>query len=141
MTIIAHAKGSANGREMSLSDAAIAQVTKLKKQEDKEDLVLRAKVFKSDGCGDFKYGLQFVDQVSEEDVVFEHGDVALVVDDMSLTYLNGAMIDFFDDMTRSGFTLRNPNAKSTCGCGKGFTVDEDQAEASHHAQQTPQAAE
>jgi iron-sulfur cluster insertion protein len=135
MTIITHAKGSANGRKMSLSDAAVAQVTKLKEQEEKEDLVLRAKVFKSDGCGDFKYGLQFVDQVSEDDIVFEHGEVALVVDDMSLTYLNGAMIDFFDNMTQSGFILRNPNAKSTCGCGRGFTVDEDQAKNSHHAQQ------
>ena len=73
----------------------------------------------SGGCSGFEYGMSF-DLPKPGDNVFESEGVQMLVDPTSLTYLNGTSIDFDDGLHGKGFELRNPNAQSTCGCGKSF---------------------
>jgi iron-sulfur cluster insertion protein len=74
------------------------------------------------GCSGFQYGLTFDEQTSPDDVVFEHGGVTVVVDDVSLDLLNGAEVDFVEDLMGAAFQIKNPNAASSCGCGNSFSV-------------------
>ncbi len=73
----------------------------------------------SGGCSGFEYGMSF-DLPKETDQVFESEGVRILVDPTSLAYLNGTSIDFDDGLQGKGFELKNPNAQSTCGCGKSF---------------------
>lgn len=74
----------------------------------------------SGGCSGFQYGMSF-DEAKPDDVQFESEGVALIVDPTSFAYLQGASIDFDDGLHGKGFEIRNPNAQSTCGCGKSFS--------------------
>jgi iron-sulfur cluster assembly accessory protein len=74
----------------------------------------------SGGCSGFQYGMSF-DEAKEGDAHFESQGVAILVDPASLAYLNGSTIDFDDGLHGKGFDIRNPNAQSTCGCGKSFS--------------------
>lgn len=74
----------------------------------------------SGGCSGFQYGMSF-DEPKPEDAEFESEGVPLIVDPTSLAYLQGAQIDFDDGLHGKGFEIRNPNAQSTCGCGKSFS--------------------
>jgi len=71
------------------------------------------------GCSGFQYGMSF-DLPKAEDQTFETEGVQVLVDAASLAYLNGTSIDFDDGLQGKGFEIRNPNAQSTCGCGKSF---------------------
>ena len=71
------------------------------------------------GCSGLQYGMSF-DTPKPEDVSFESEGIAIVVDTKSLEHLNGTMIDFDDGLHGKGFEIKNPNAHSTCGCGKSF---------------------
>ena len=62
------------------------------------------------------------EQTSPDDVVFEHGGVTVVVDDVSLDLLNGAEVDFVEDLMGASFQIKNPNAASSCGCGNSFSI-------------------
>ena len=75
------------------------------------------------GCSGLAYKLEYVDENSAEDQVFESHGVKLFVDPISVRYLKGAEVDFVDTVTGGGFTIKNPNATSTCGCGQSFSVD------------------
>ena len=74
----------------------------------------------SGGCSGFQYGMSFDEQKSD-DALFDSEGVAIIVDPASLAYLNGSSIDFDDGLHGKGFEIRNPNAQSTCGCGKSFS--------------------
>jgi len=76
------------------------------------------------GCSGFQYGLMIDEGEgdAESDKVFEVNGVRLFVDPISLRYLNGAEVDFVDNNAGGGFTIKNPNAKSTCGCGSSFSA-------------------
>lgn len=74
----------------------------------------------SGGCSGFQYGMSF-DEPKPDDSRFESEGVALLVDPTSLAYLQGSSIDFDDGLHGKGFEIRNPNAESTCGCGKSFS--------------------
>lgn len=71
------------------------------------------------GCSGFRYGFGF-DDASEDDWSFEAGGLNVTVDPMSMQYLQGATVDFVDDLSGSGFLVKNPNAKTSCGCGHSF---------------------
>ncbi len=71
------------------------------------------------GCSGFRYGFGF-DDPSEDDWTFEAGGLNVTVDPMSMQYLRGATVDFVDDLSGSGFLVKNPNAKTSCGCGHSF---------------------
>ena len=76
------------------------------------------------GCSGFQYGM-VLDEVAEGDQVIEaEGGVKVIVDPMSLRYLEGAEVDYKEDLMGGGFAIKNPNAKSTCGCGHSFQTEE-----------------
>lgn len=74
----------------------------------------------SGGCSGFQYGMSF-DEPKSGDVQFESEGVSVVMDPASLAYLNGSHVDFDDGLQGKGFEIKNPNAQSTCGCGKSFS--------------------
>jgi len=74
------------------------------------------------GCAGFQYEMQFEQNAAENDTVIEQSGVKLYVDPESAVLLNGITIDFVDTMIESGFTFHNPNASSSCGCGKSFSA-------------------
>jgi iron-sulfur cluster assembly protein len=80
------------------------------------------------GCSGFSYGM-VLDEVTEGDQTFETAGVKVIVDPMSLRYLEGAEVDYKDDLMGGGFAIKNPNAASTCGCGHSFNAGG--GEASH----------
>ncbi len=71
------------------------------------------------GCSGFSYGM-VLDEAAAEDQVFDLEGVRVIVDPMSLRYLEGAEVDYKEDLMGGGFAIKNPNAKSTCGCGSSF---------------------
>ncbi len=74
----------------------------------------------SGGCSGFQYGMSF-DEAKADDQLLESEGVAMLLDPASLAYLDGSMIDFDDGLHGKGFEIKNPNASSTCGCGKSFS--------------------
>ena len=106
---------------VSLSASAARRVAELKAQENAPNAFLRLAV-SGGGCSGFQYGLSFDDQRNPDDFVFEHGGVAVVVDDVSLDLLNGAEVDFVEDLMGAAFQIKNPNAASSCGCGNSFSI-------------------
>jgi iron-sulfur cluster assembly protein len=75
------------------------------------------------GCSGYRYGLAPAQDKRAHDIVIAQGDLTLFVDPESIDLLRGASIDFVEDVMRSGFTIDNPNAVSTCGCGSSFRAD------------------
>ena len=108
-------------RRIVITANAARRIAVLKEQEEAQDAFLRIAV-SGGGCSGFQYGLSFDDQRSPEDFVFEHGGVAVIVDDVSLDLLNGAEIDFVEDLMGASFQIKNPNAASSCGCGNSFSI-------------------
>lgn len=108
-------------RRIVITDRAAQRIAVLKQQEEAEGAFLRIAV-SGGGCSGFQYGLSFDDQKSPDDVVFEQGDVAVIVDDTSLDLLNGAEVDFVEDLMGAAFQIKNPNAASSCGCGNSFSI-------------------
>jgi iron-sulfur cluster insertion protein len=108
-------------RRIVISESAARRVAFLKTQEDATDAFLRIAV-SGGGCSGFQYGFSFDESRQDGDVVFERDGVKVVVDDVSLDLLNGAEIDFVEDMMGASFQIKNPNAASSCGCGNSFSV-------------------
>jgi iron-sulfur cluster insertion protein len=105
------------------TDSAAAKVADLIAEEGNPDLKLRVFV-QGGGCSGFQYGLMIEENgQGSGDQVFESHGVKLFVDPISIRYLSGAEVDFVDTITGGGFTIKNPNATSTCGCGSSFSVD------------------
>lgn len=74
------------------------------------------------GCSGFQYKFDLVASASPDDVVIERTNARVLVDPVSLEFLDGAEIDFVDDLIGASFKIRNPNATASCGCGTSFTV-------------------
>lgn len=108
-------------RGIVLTDSAARRIAALKAQENAADAFLRIAV-SGGGCSGFQYGLSFDDQRNEDDFVFERDGIGVVVDDVSLGLLNGAEVDFVEDLMGASFQIRNPNAASSCGCGNSFSI-------------------
>lgn len=106
---------------MTFSDAAAQKVRSLIDEDDNDNLKLRVFVT-GGGCSGFEYGFTFDEDVEEDDTQIANGDVALLVDAMSYQYLAGSKIDYKEDLQGSRFTVENPNAETTCGCGNSFSV-------------------
>ena len=89
-------------------------------REEKRDPLKKLRVFiETGGCSGFEYGMA-LDVPKSDDARFESEGVEVFVDSTSLTYLDGSCIDFDDGLHGKGFEIKNPNAQSTCGCGKSF---------------------
>jgi iron-sulfur cluster assembly accessory protein len=104
---------------INLSDVAAGKVKSLLEQEGRDDLALRIAV-QPGGCSGLRYQLFFDERTLDGDQVSDFGGVSVVVDRMSLPYLNGAVIDFVDTIEKQGFTIDNPNAGGSCACGDSF---------------------
>jgi len=103
-----------------LSDAAATKVASLLEQEGRDDLRLRLAV-QPGGCSGLIYQLYFDERLLDGDTTAEFGaGVEVVVDKMSVPYLDGATIDFEDTIQKQGFTIDNPNAQGSCACGDSF---------------------
>lgn len=103
------------------TDNAASKVSELIAEEANPDLKLRVYVT-GGGCSGFQYGFTFDEEVSEDDTQVVKNGVTVLVDSMSIQYLQGAEIDYTDDLAGSQFVIRNPNASTTCGCGSSFSV-------------------
>lgn len=103
---------------ITLTTRAARQVQSMHAAQGDAQKLLRVFI-EGGGCSGFQYGMSF-DRVKADDQVFETEGVKVVLDPTSLAYLNGTSIDFDDGLQGKGFEIRNPNAQSTCGCGKSF---------------------
>ena len=105
---------------VGLTDAAATKVRTLLEQEGRDDLRLRLAV-QPGGCSGLIYQLYFDERTLDGDALAEFADgVEVVVDKMSVPYLDGATIDFEDTIQKQGFTIDNPNAEGSCACGDSF---------------------
>ncbi len=106
---------------ITITDSAIAKITDLLAEENNPNLKLRTFV-QGGGCSGFQYGFTFDEEQNEDDFLIERPGMKLVIDSMSMMYLEGAVIDYIEELMGEQFTIKNPNAKSTCGCGSSFSV-------------------
>lgn len=104
---------------VKLTDTAAQKVRALLEQEGRDDLRLRIAV-QPGGCSGLIYQLYFDERMLDGDTVAEFDGVELVVDKMSVPYLDGASIDFEDTIQKQGFSIDNPNAQGSCACGDSF---------------------
>jgi len=103
------------------TDAAASKVGELIREEQNPALKLRVYV-QGGGCSGFQYGFTFDEAIEDGDLTVENQGVTLVIDPMSVQYLLGAEIDFREGLDGAQFVIRNPNAKTTCGCGSSFSA-------------------
>lgn len=106
---------------INVTSTAASKITELLADEQKDGSGLRVFV-QGGGCSGFQYGLMIDEGNTGGDQIFESNGVRLYVDPISVRYLQGAEVDFVDTVTGGGFTIKNPNAVSTCGCGSSFSV-------------------
>jgi iron-sulfur cluster assembly protein len=105
---------------ITMTDTAASRVQAFLDNRGK-GLGLRLAV-KTTGCSGMAYVLEFVDELNEEDEVFEHSGVKVIIDPKSLVYLDGTELDYVKEGLNEGFEFNNPNSKAECGCGESFTV-------------------
>ena len=105
---------------ITLTPSAATKVGELLSQEGEDDLALRVAV-RPGGCSGFSYEMFFDTEVNEADVVAGFDGVSVVVDPSSAMLLQGATMDYSDGLQNAGFSIDNPNAQSTCGCGQSFS--------------------
>jgi iron-sulfur cluster assembly accessory protein len=103
-----------------LSDTAATKVAELLAQEGNPELALRVAV-RPGGCSGFSYEMFFDSDIAEDDLHSAYGDVKVVVDPASAPLLMGATLDYKDSLQGGGFSINNPNATRSCGCGQSFS--------------------
>jgi iron-sulfur cluster insertion protein len=106
---------------MTLTENAVVKIKDILAEENNPDIRLRVFV-QGGGCSGFSYGFTLDEVQNEDDFVIEQSGLAVLVDAMSSQYLQGADVDYREDITGSQFVIKNPNAQSTCGCGSSFSV-------------------
>lgn len=105
---------------ITLTDIASSKVKELITQEGSDELMLRVAV-RPGGCSGFSYEMFFDSERDAADLTIEHGGVTVVVDPSSAQLLEGATLDYKDGLQDAGFSINNPNAQRTCGCGQSFS--------------------
>lgn len=106
---------------ITLTDGLVRRIKAIQAEEANPDLMLRLCVH-GGGCAGFQYEFSLTPSLETGDVVFHKHGAKLVVDDMSLPYLDGATVDYAEELIGAGFQVHNPNAQSSCGCGTSFSV-------------------
>jgi iron-sulfur cluster assembly accessory protein len=106
---------------LSISKRAIKKVLSLVEEEANDELKLRVFVT-GGGCSGFQYGFTFDEITAEDDTAVEQEGMTLLVDPMSFQYLAGSEVDYSEGLEGSRFSITNPNAVTTCGCGSSFSV-------------------
>jgi len=109
---------------IEISESATVKIKEMMAEQETPDLFLRLGV-KAGGCSGFSYGMGFDDEQSESDQLLDVNGLKVIVDRDSTKYLNGVQIDFKESAMGGGFTIDNPNAIATCGCGSSFRTREE----------------
>ena len=117
---------------VTMTESAAMKIKSLMDAEENKDLKLRIFV-SGGGCSGFEYGFTFDDDVKDTDTVVESFGVPLLVDQMSMDMLKGSEVDYQTSLQGESFVIKNPNAGSTCGCGKSFTPAETGSGCGHAA--------
>ena len=104
-----------------ITDSAANKIADLLAEENNPKLCLRTFV-QGGGCSGFQYGFTFDEEQNEDDFIIERPGMKVLIDSMSYQYLIGAEIDYKEELMGSSFTIKNPNAQTTCGCGSSFSV-------------------
>ncbi|SFG93829.1 iron-sulfur cluster insertion protein ErpA [Neptunomonas qingdaonensis] len=111
----------ASSAAMVFTDAAAAKVKSLIEEDQNDNLKLRVFIT-GGGCSGFSYGFTFDEETADDDTQIENQGVVMVVDPMSLQYLEGSIVDYQEGLQGSQFKIENPNATTTCGCGSSFSI-------------------
>jgi iron-sulfur cluster insertion protein len=106
---------------IEITESAKSKIVDLLIDENNPKLALRTFV-QGGGCAGFSYGFTFDEEVNEDDFEIPVENFKILVDAMSMQYLQGATIDYKEELMGSSFTIKNPNAKTSCGCGSSFAV-------------------
>lgn len=109
---------------ITLTESTYAKVKELLAEENNPDLKLRVFV-QGGGCSGMSYGFSFDEEQNEDDFAIEGDGIVVLVDAMSMQYLNNAVVDYKEDLMGAGFSIDNPNAETSCGCGSSFSVADD----------------
>ncbi|MDM7851670.1 iron-sulfur cluster insertion protein ErpA [Pseudochrobactrum kiredjianiae] len=106
--------------DISVSDAAAKRIVKiLQKQADKSALRISVE---GGGCSGFSYKFDLVDDTNDDDLIIEKDGAKVLIDSISVPYIDGSIIDFIDDLMGQSFQINNPNVTSSCGCGVSFAI-------------------
>ena len=108
-------------RPVTITETAARRIADLKAAEANPGLMLRVAV-SGGGCSGFQYGFTLDDARLGDDLLFEKSGVVVVIDPTSMELIQGAEIDFVEELVGASFTVRNPNATSSCGCGSSFSI-------------------
>jgi len=107
---------------MQLTDGAVHKILSLKSKESESEILNLRVYVTGGGCSGFQYGFSFDNKIDEDDTCIEKDGANLVIDSLSLQYLQGSTVDYVEDLTGSKFIISNPNATTTCGCGESFSI-------------------
>jgi iron-sulfur cluster insertion protein len=107
--------------EITITESAQEKIADIIAEENNPNIKLRIFV-QGGGCSGFQYGFTMDEDQNEDDFVVEKEKVTILVDSMSYQYLVGAIVDYKEDLNGSAFTIKNPNATTTCGCGSSFSI-------------------
>lgn len=107
--------------QIKLTTSAIEKIADLLAEENNPLIKLRTFV-QGGGCSGFQYGFTLDEETNEDDFVIENPGVTVLVDAISMQYLQGSTIDYKEELTGNSFVINNPQAQSTCGCGSSFSV-------------------
>ncbi|MBT4890304.1 MAG: iron-sulfur cluster insertion protein ErpA [Rhodospirillales bacterium] len=107
--------------EFAVSDSAVRRIKAMVEQEGNHGQMFRVTV-SGGGCSGFQYGFDFAETRNDDDRVFGDDDANVLVDEASLPFLAGAVLEYKEELVGSFFAITNPNASSTCGCGTSFSI-------------------
>jgi iron-sulfur cluster assembly protein len=112
---------------VALTDGAANKIKELVASRGSEDESALRVAVRGGGCSGFQYALA-LDQAKDDDHIFEHNGVAVIVDKVSMQFVFGSEVDYVDGLQGAGFVVNNPNVVAACGCGSSFQVREDAAD-------------
>lgn len=108
-------------QSLTLTDSAMSRIANV--MSANEELGTKFRVYVTGGgCSGFQYGFKFDSETAFDDDVIDFDYFSVLLDSMSYPYLYGSTLDFIEDLSGSKFVIKNPNAKTTCGCGESFTI-------------------
>ena len=108
-------------QSLTLTDSAMSRIANV--MSANEELGTKFRVYVTGGgCSGFQYGFKFDSVTAFDDDIIDFDNFSVLLDSMSYPYLYGSTLDFVEDLSGSKFVIKNPNAKTTCGCGESFTV-------------------
>ena len=107
---------------LQITDGAVNKILSLADSEDDSNKLNLRVYVTGGGCSGFQYGFSFDKVIDEEDTSITKDGANLVIDSLSLQYLEGSTVDYSEDLMGSKFIIKNPNATTTCGCGESFSI-------------------